>query len=277
MEIARGALSGFLGIADDPAPALELPPLPVRPPVLCAGCPHRASFYAVKQAMKGRKAVFCGDIGCYTLGNAMPLDMVDTCLCMGAGITVAQGLHHAEPEAVHFAFVGDSTFFASGMTGIVNALYNRTNIVLIVLDNDTTAMTGHQTHPGLGRTVMGGETPKVDIPKLLEAMGAAWVKVVDPLDLEAAKAAVQEAAGVEGVSAVVFRSPCIAVCKAGEPWQVDPGACIGCGRCVRELGCPATTLAEDGKAAIEPALCTGCGLCAQVCPVGAIVKEGGRK
>lgn len=277
VEIARGALSGFLGIADDPAPALELPPLPVRPPVLCAGCPHRASFYAVKQAMKGRKAVFCGDIGCYTLGNAMPLDMVDTCLCMGAGITVAQGLHHAEPEAVHFAFVGDSTFFASGMTGIVNALYNRTNIVLIVLDNDTTAMTGHQTHPGLGRTVMGGETPKVDIPKLLEAMGAAWVKVVDPLDLEAAKAAVQEAAGVEGVSAVVFRSPCIAVCKAGEPWQVDPGACIGCGRCVRELGCPATALAEDGKAAIEPALCTGCGLCAQVCPVGAIVKEGGRK
>ncbi|MDO4429601.1 MAG: thiamine pyrophosphate-dependent enzyme, partial [Atopobiaceae bacterium] len=134
-----------------PAP----PQLPIRPPVLCAGCPHRASFYAVKKAMRGRKTLFCGDIGCYTLGNAKPLDMVDTCLCMGAGINIAQGVTHVEPDTAAFAFVGDSTFFASGITGVVNAFYNQANMTLVVLDNSTTAMTGHQPHPGTGRTMMG--------------------------------------------------------------------------------------------------------------------------
>ena len=131
------------------------PPLPVRPPVLCAGCPHRASFYAVKKAMQGRKTIFCGDIGCYTLGNAMPLDMVDTCLCMGAGVNIAQGVGHIEPDTKCFAFVGDSTFFASAITGVVNAVYNQADMTLIVLDNSTTAMTGHQPHPGTGHTMMG--------------------------------------------------------------------------------------------------------------------------
>ncbi|MBO6065303.1 MAG: indolepyruvate ferredoxin oxidoreductase subunit alpha, partial [Lachnospiraceae bacterium] len=125
----------------------DAPELPVRPPVLCAGCPHRASFYAVKKAMKGRNCYFCGDIGCYTLGNAMPLDMCDTCLCMGAGITMAQGFTWMDKEGIGFAFVGDSTFFASGMTGVVNAVYNNANMILCVLDNSTTAMTGHQPHP----------------------------------------------------------------------------------------------------------------------------------
>ncbi|MBQ1433932.1 MAG: indolepyruvate ferredoxin oxidoreductase subunit alpha, partial [Ruminococcus sp.] len=126
----------------------DVPPLPVRPPVLCAGCPHRASFYAVKQAMKGKKSVFCGDIGCYTLGNAMPLDMVDTCLCMGAGVNITQGIGKIEPDTNCFAFVGDSTFFASAITGVVNAVYNQADMTLVVLDNSTTAMTGHQPHPG---------------------------------------------------------------------------------------------------------------------------------
>ena len=131
------------------------PDLPVRPPVLCAGCPHRASFYAVKQAMKGKKTVYCGDIGCYTLGNAMPLDMTDTCLCMGADITMAQGFYHNEPDRHCFSFIGDSTFFASGITGVVNAVYNQAKQTICILDNSTTAMTGHQPHPGTGLTMMG--------------------------------------------------------------------------------------------------------------------------
>ena len=149
-----------------------------RPPVLCAGCPHRASFYAVKKAMKGKKANFSGDIGCYTLGNAMPLDMVDTCLCMGAGITMAQGLYWTDPETVNFAFIGDSTFFASGMTGIANAVYNEADMILVVLDNSTTAMTGHQPHPGTGINMMGDVVNKINIEGVLKGMG---VKKVLPL------------------------------------------------------------------------------------------------
>ena len=137
----------FLDLPVKEQPKLtDVPPLPVRPPVLCAGCPHRASFYAVKKAMQGRKTIFCGDIGCYTLGNAMPLDMVDTCLCMGAGLNIAQGVEKIEPDTACFAFVGDSTFFASAITGVVNAVYNQANMTLVVLDNSTTAMTGHQPH-----------------------------------------------------------------------------------------------------------------------------------
>ena len=271
VESVMAAAAAFLGIALPEKPAAQPPELPVRPPVLCAGCPHRASFYAVKQAMKGRKAVFSGDIGCYTLGNAAPLGMVDTCLCMGAGITMAQGIHRVEPDAVNFAFVGDSTFFASGITGVVNAVYNETDIVLIVLDNSTTAMTGHQPHPGTGRTMMGEVSQKVDIAAVLRAIGLKTVLTADPLDLKAAEAAVREAADAKGVSAVIFRSPCIAVSKPAPAFRVDAEKCIGCKKCIRELGCPAISIRE-GKAAIDGS-CYGCSICAQVCPVSAIARE----
>lgn len=254
-----------LPIPEEKAP--EMPPLPVRPPVLCAGCPHRASFYAVKQAMKGKKAVFSGDIGCYTLGNAMPLDMVDTCLCMGADVTMAQGLHRAEPDAVHFSFIGDSTFFASGITGVVNAVYNGTDIVLIVLDNSTTAMTGHQPHPGTGVTMMGDVAQKISIQKILEAIGVS-VTVADPLDLKSAISAVKDAAEQKGVRAIIFKSPCIAVTKPSGGYTVTD-SCIGCKKCIKELGCPAVVI-NGGKVEIEPSLCFGCGICAKVCPVSAI-------
>ncbi len=254
-----------LPVLEEKAP--EMPPLPVRPPVLCAGCPHRASFYAVKQAMKGKKAVFSGDIGCYTLGNAMPLDMVDTCLCMGADVTMAQGLHRAEPDAVHFSFIGDSTFFASGITGVVNAVYNGTDIVLIVLDNSTTAMTGHQPHPGTGVTMMGDVAQKISIQKILEAIGVS-VTVADPLDLKSAISAVKDAAEQKGVRAIIFKSPCIAVTKPSGGYTVTD-SCIGCKKCIKELGCPAVVL-NSGKVEIEPSLCFGCGVCAKVCPVSAI-------
>ncbi|MCH5185467.1 MAG: indolepyruvate ferredoxin oxidoreductase subunit alpha [Oscillospiraceae bacterium] len=269
-DIAR-VLSGFMGWDfSGNAPALPEPPeLPVRPPVLCAGCPHRASFYAVKEAMKGKKTVFCGDIGCYTLGNAMPLDMVDTCLCMGAGINIAQGIGKMEPDTCCFAFVGDSTFFASAITGVVNAVYNRANMTLIVLDNSTTAMTGHQPHPGTGRTMMGEIVQKISIEKVLSGIGVTAVETADPLDLEASVACVRAVSERDGVKAVIFKSPCIAVTKPAGAKKVNKDKCIRCKKCVTSLGCPAITIQED-TVCIDGGLCTGCGLCAQVCPVGAI-------
>lgn len=269
VESVKAACSGFLGFSIEQTEQAAPPPLPVRPPVLCAGCPHRASFYAVKQAMKGRKAVFSGDIGCYTLGNAQPLDMVDTCLCMGAGVTVAQGLHRVEPDAVNFAFIGDSTFFHTGIPGVVNAVYNETDMVLVVLDNSTTAMTGHQPHPGTGKTMMGEISQKIDIAGLLKAIGVNCVVKANPLKLDGAKEAVKQAASHHGVSAVIFESPCIAVTKAAPLLQVDADKCTGCKRCIRELGCPAMAV-ENGKVVIEPSMCYGCTICAQVCPFDAI-------
>ena len=269
VELVKKALAGFLGCNLPQEEETTLPALPVRPPVLCAGCPHRASFYAVKRAMKGKKAVFSGDIGCYTLGNAQPLDMVDTCLCMGAGITIAQGLHRVEPDAVNFAFIGDSTFFHTGIPGVINAVYNETDIVLIVLDNSTTAMTGHQPHPGTGKTMMGEISQKVDIAAILQAVGVKCIRKANPLHLQEAEKAVREAAAFQGVSAVIFESPCIAVTKPARILQVDTEKCAGCKRCIRELGCPAMSI-KDGKALIDPSTCYGCTICAQVCPFDAI-------
>lgn len=251
----------------------DMPKLPLRPPVLCAGCPHRASFYAVKEAVGQRKAVYSGDIGCYTLGNAKPLDMVDTCLCMGADVTIAQGLHMIEPDAVNFAFIGDSTFFASGITGVVNAVYNGTDIVLVVLDNSTTAMTGHQPHPGTGVTMMGDVTQKVSIEKVLEGIGVKKIVTADPLNLKEAVQAVEDVMEGQGVRVVIFRSPCIAVAKASSFYLVEESRCASCTQCIRKLGCPAITTKGD-RVCIEASLCSGCGVCAQVCRFDAIKEVG---
>ncbi len=279
----------------------NVPPLPVRPPVLCAGCPHRGAFYAVKSAVGKRPAIYSGDIGCYTLGNAAPLDMVDTCLCMGAGITMAQGLDHAingsgipdrgatdaagdtaaedaasSDATACFAFVGDSTFFASGITGTVNAVYNQSDMILCVLDNSTTAMTGHQPHPGMGVTMMGKRVEPVDIAKVLEGIGVKWIRTVDPQNLKQSQDAVNEAMEEKGVRAIIFKSPCIALVKPDAPKQVDADTCVSCMRCINEIGCPALITDQPAgnagkpKATIDTALCTGCGLCTQLCPTGAI-------
>lgn len=263
-------LAAFLGWQQPEQNAADQPPeLPVRPPVLCAGCPHRASFFAVKEAMKGKKSVFCGDIGCYTLGNAMPLDMVDTCLCMGAGVNMTQGIGKIEPDTTCFAFVGDSTFFASAITGMVNAVYNQANMTLVVLDNSTTAMTGHQPHPGTGKTMMGQVVDKVSIEDTLHGIGVKTVETVNPLHLQEAIDCVKRVAVQDGVKAIIFKSPCAVLIKSGKPAQIEESKCIQCKKCIRTLGCPAIML-QDGKVQIEQALCTGCGLCAQVCPTAAI-------
>ncbi len=263
-------LADFLGWQPPEQNTADQPPeLPVRPPVLCAGCPHRASFFAVKEAMKGKKSVFCGDIGCYTLGNAMPLDMVDTCLCMGAGVNMTQGIGKIEPDTTCFAFVGDSTFFASAITGMVNAVYNQANMTLVVLDNSTTAMTGHQPHPGTGKTMMGQVVDKVSIEDTLHGIGVKTVETVNPLHLQEAIDCVKRVAVQDGVKAIIFKSPCAVLIKSGKPAQIEESKCIQCKKCIRTLGCPAIML-QDGKVQIEQALCTGCGLCAQVCPTAAI-------
>ena len=270
--------SGAPALAPSDALAFDAT-LPVRPPVLCAGCPHRGSFYAVKRALGKTPAVLCGDIGCYTLGNAKPLDAVDTCLCMGAGITMAQGFAVAEPQKKHVAFVGDSTFFASGLTGIVNAVYNGHDITVCVLDNATTAMTGSQPHPGTGVTLMGPRRAPVSIRRVLEALGVECIVRANPLDRAAAEAAAREALAFEGPSAILFESPCVQLVRPGAPAQVDVDACTGCKKCITEIGCPGIGFDADargpkskerGQAFVDASLCNGCGLCVQICPFDAL-------
>lgn len=284
VESVRRDLEMFLGVqlGEHPLPEnlpaqqfAPTPDMPVRPPVLCAGCSHRASFYAVKRAMEGREAVFCGDIGCYTLGNAKPLDMVDTCLCMGAGITLAQGMSHMEPDKTYFAFAGDSTFFASGIAGIVNAVYNQANMIVVILDNSTTAMTGHQPHPGTGRTMMGQVVDKINIPEVLKGIGVKEVATVNPLELQKAIDTVRDMADKKGVKAIIFKYPCIALSKKPDAvCFVNEDKCVLCEQCISEIGCPAL-VKRQGKIFIDASLCTGCGLCTQVCSVGAIEKKEG--
>ncbi len=262
-------LAAFLGVPIQEDTPDAPPALPVRPPVLCAGCPHRASFFAVKEAAKGRKAVFSGDIGCYTLGNAQPLDMVDTCLCMGAGITIAQGLHKVEPDAVNFAFIGDSTFFHTGVPGLINAVYNRADIIVAILDNRTTAMTGNQPHPGIGKDPAGREVGKLDIYTLVQALGVDSLERVNAFDFEASKAAAARAMDLSGVRVLLFEGACIAVDRGKAPLRVAEDKCTGCKACARRLGCPALSV-RGGVAVIDQGLCTGCGLCANVCAFGAL-------
>lgn len=281
-------LASFFGLSDSLGESLKVPapfdePLPVRPPVLCAGCPHRGSFYAVKRALGKTPAVLCGDIGCYTLGNAKPLDAVDTCLCMGAGITMAQGFSVVEPDKKQLAFVGDSTFFASGLTGIANAVYNGHDITVCVLDNATTAMTGSQPHPGTGVTLMGPHRKPISIEAVLKALGVECIVHADPLDLEGSTRAAKRAIDFEGPSAILFESPCVQLVKPKESVSVNVDTCTGCKKCITEIGCPGLGFDQTckgakskdrGQAFVDASLCNGCSLCVQVCPFKAIELPG---
>ncbi len=267
-ELVYTALAKFIGVEIADTEKADMPALPTRQPILCAGCPHRASFYAVKVAMKGQKAVFSGDIGCYTLGNAKPLDMVDTCLCMGAGITVAQGIHRTQPDTKNIAFVGDSTFFHTGIPGIINAVYNDTDITVVILDNSTTAMTGHQPHPGIGKTMMDSISNKIDIYGVVKACGVGHITKGNPLDFKNSVELIKQAVEFKGPSVIIFEAPCIALFKPTELYEVNEN-CSNCKKCINTIGCPAISII-DGKVKIEPSLCYGCGLCTNVCPFNAI-------
>ena len=241
--------------------------IPARPPVLCAGCPHRGVFYTLKRL----KLNVMGDIGCYTLGAVPPLAAIDSTVCMGASIGMAIGADKADPEAYKntVAVIGDSTFIHSGITGLVDAVYNKANVTVIILDNRTTGMTGHQNNPANGKTIKNEETYELDLAKLSLAVGADSVRTVDPYDLQAFEDAVKEELARGGVSVIISKRPCVLLTKKlYKGFAVDKDACKNCKACMR-LGCPAINSTEEGIK-IDTSLCTECGLCQKVCRFGAI-------
>lgn len=249
---------------------VEKQDLPVRPPVMCAGCPHRGVFYVLSKL----KLTVSADIGCYTLGAQPPLCAVDTVVCMGASVGIAHGFEKAigrEQSKHTVAVIGDSTFIHSGITGLINAVYNKSNITLIILDNSTTGMTGHQQHPATGLTLKQEPAKILDIVALCKTVGCDSVRVVDSYDLAAVEKAVKEEVASDGVSVIVAKRPC-ALLDKNYPAPCTISDCRKCGMCFK-LGCPAIEKQEDGSARINASLCVGCGLCEKVCKFGAI-KEG---
>ena len=250
--------------------------LPSRPPILCAGCPHMASFYVIGKAT-GKRAIYPTDIGCYALGAAPPLSIGDILICMGASIGAAQGISKVADKDV-VAVIGDSTFFHAAIPGLVNAVYNNHKVVLVVLDNLTTAMTGHQPHPGTGKTGMQTQGKRILIEKVAEGCGVKYVKVVSPFNVKEAENTLKEALKHEGSSVIIFRAPCALMTmrerrRKGEevaPYRITE-KCTNCMACIKLLGCPALTI-ENEKVSINEVLCVACGLCASVCPYNAIEK-----
>ncbi len=244
--------------------------IPMRPPMMCAGCPHRGMFYTLSK----NKITVHGDIGCYTLGAVAPLNALDSTLCMGASISGLHGYNCArgeEAEKKSVAVIGDSTFMHSGMTGLVNVAYNATNSTVIILDNSITGMTGHQQNPTTGYNIKGDPAAKVDLEALCKALGINRVRVVDPYDLKACETAVKEELAVEEPSVIISRRPCVLLksVKLQLSLNVDADKCKSCKRCMG-LGCPAISM-KDGKAKIDNTLCVGCGVCKQLCAFDAIV------
>jgi len=263
--------------AAHPVKTLEdVPDLPMRPPLLCPGCPHRGVFTVTNKL----KLVVNGDIGCYTLGFLPPLSALHTCGCMGASIGVAHGASKVGIQQKNVAVLGDSTFFHTGMPALLNVAYNQSDTVTIIVDNRTTAMTGHQENPSTGRTLKGEPTFAVDFETLSRSMGIEHVYVVDPYDIEQTETALREALAVEGPAVVVAQRECALLPEARRRWmalEVDPARCIACGTCFK-VGCPAIIKSDEvnpktkrAKARIDPLLCTGCEICAQVCPQDAIL------
>ncbi len=235
--------------------------IPKRPPVLCPGCPHRAVFYILHKL----KVPVTGDIGCYTLGAIPPLNAIDTCLCMGASISGASGLSKMAKDKKIVGVIGDSTFIHSGITGLIDCVYNKRDVTICILDNRITAMTGHQVNPGTGVTLNGEQTHTLDIEALCRTIGVSHTRVVDALDIKEIRRAFKEELEFKGVSVIIARGYCIVYERKyiKSPFKVVPEKCNGCGACF-DLGCPAIEK-HDKKAVINEVLCVGCGLCLQVC------------
>jgi len=243
--------------------------LPARPPVMCAGCPHRGIFYILKK----KKCMVYGDIGCYTLGAVAPLNAMDLNVCMGASCSGLHGFNKAMGEAGEsnsVGVIGDSTFIHSGMTGITDISYNMSNSTVIILDNSITGMTGHQQNPTTGKNLRGEPAGKVDLEALCKALGFNRVRVVDPYDLRAVEEAVTEELAAKEPSIIISRRPCVMIKGTVHkpPISVDEDKCVGCKQCM-SIGCPAIAV-KDKKAHIDPTLCIGCKVCSQMCKFGAI-------
>ena len=246
--------------------------MPVRPPVMCAGCPHRGLFYVLSK----KKITVLGDIGCYTLGSAAPLGAIDSVLCMGASVSGVHGFNKArsaESEGKTVAVIGDSTFMHSGMTGLANIAYNGTNSTVIIVDNSITGMTGHQHNPTTGYNIKGDPATKIDLEALCHALGINRVRVVDPYDLKTCEAVVMEEIEANEPSVIISRRPCALLksVKANPPLIVDEDKCRSCKMCMK-IGCPAISM-KNGKAKIDATLCVGCDVCKQLCAFDAIGGE----
>ena len=245
--------------------------LPPRPPLLCAGCPHRGVFYALGKM----HAVVMGDIGCYTLAALPPLNAMDATVCMGASLGMAHGMELVNAvEGPLVAVIGDSTFAHSGLTGLLHLAYSGQGGTVVVLDNRTTAMTGHQGNPVNGVAIDGAQSSGVDLEALCRALGAASVRTVNPHDLAEVQAVLEEETAADHLSVIIAKAPCVFLSREkGSPFQVDPERCKKCGKCIR-LGCPAISRLDSGQAVIDAAQCVGCSQCTQVCAFEAIVPGG---
>lgn len=270
-ELSQGKVAAALGIEKEAGPALDTD-IPARPPVMCAGCPHRGLFYTLKK----NKLTVMGDIGCYTLGAVAPLAAIDSTICMGASISGLHGFNKSGNGATDgktVAVIGDSTFMHSGITGLVNIAYNASNSTVIILDNSITGMTGHQQNPTTGKNLKGDMAAKIDLESLCRAVGIKRVRVVDPYDLSQCDSVIREELAADEPSVIISRRPCalLKYVKHSAPLTVDNDKCRGCKKCM-QIGCPAISI-KDGRAVIDNTLCTGCGVCSQLCAFDALVSN----
>lgn len=271
-EFSQNLVAGALGAEVHEGNAVP-DAIPMRPPVMCAGCPHRGLFYTLKK----NKVTVLGDIGCYTLGAVAPLGAIEMTLCMGASISAVHGFNKIggpDSERKTVAVIGDSTFMHSGMTGLANVAYNQSDSTIIILDNSITGMTGHQQNPTTGLNIKGDPAGKIDLEALVRAMGIDNVRVVDPYNLKECDEVIKEELAKAAPSVIISRRPCalLKFVKHNPPLTVDEDKCIGCTSCMK-IGCPAISM-KDKKARVDATLCVGCGVCSQLCPKDAFVSAG---
>ena len=269
-ELSQNKVADAMNVTKDSGIALDAP-IPPRPPVMCAGCPHRGLFYTLKK----NKLTVLGDIGCYTLGAVAPLQAVDTVICMGASVSGAHGFCKSQNGAADnktVAVIGDSTFMHSGITGLVNMAYNESNATVIIVDNSITGMTGHQQNPTTGFNLKGDPCAKIDLETLCHAVGIKRVRVIDPYDLAQCDAVIKEELAAQEPSVIISRRPCalLKYVKHKAPLAVDADKCVGCKACMK-IGCPAISII-DGKAKVDATQCVGCGVCEQLCKFGALTE-----
>ncbi len=270
-EFSQKSIEAAFDMADKTVFSLDTD-IPVRPPMMCAGCPHRGMYYVLAK----NKLTVLGDIGCYTLGAMPPLNALDMTLCMGASVSGLHGYNKAggaETENKTVCVIGDSTFMHSGVTGLINIAYNQSNSTVIILDNSITGMTGHQQNPTTGYSIKGDPAGKVDLESLCHSIGINSVRVVDPYNLEECDRVVKEELAKDEPSVIISRRPCVLLkyVKPKKPLRVNPDKCKSCKRCMK-FGCPAISF-RDNHAVIDPTLCIGCGVCAQLCAFDAFESE----